>query len=289
MQTHKSFKDKWAKNGKNFFSDLLNESSEITQWVLNRNGFKNFEELGRFLNSKKRILDAGCGNGRILNLFCQFSKTQMVGIDFSSSPIAIENLKKYDNVTIHEGNLRKSLESFGRFDYIYCQEVLHHTGNAEESFGNLVNILEDNGQIAIYVYKKKAPIREFADDLIRDKIKDLSYEDAIKVNEAITQLGKVLSEVKQKISVPDVPVLGITGGEYDVQRFIYHHFLKCFWNSGLTEHENVVINYDWYHPEDCTRHTIEEVSGWFLDRNLDILHKYEDPYGITMIGKKRHG
>jgi hypothetical protein len=28
-------------------------------------------------------------------------------------------------------------------------------------------------------------------------------------------------------------VLGIDEGEYDVQRLIYHHFMKWFWNDEL--------------------------------------------------------
>jgi hypothetical protein len=62
--------------------------------------------------------------------------------------------------------------------------------------------------------------------------------------------------------------------------------MKCYWNDELSFRENAVINYDWYHPQDCSRHTMEEVKNWFIDKNLEITHSYEDFYGITMHGIK---
>lgn len=288
-QTQTSFSDKWSNNQNSFYEDLFNENSEITRWVLNRNGFSSLKDFGTFLQSKKRILDAGCGNGRITNLMAHLTNTpsEVVGIDFSSWKVAKENLEpKYNHVKIYEANLREKIGHIGKFDYIYCQEVLHHTGDAEASFYNLVDILDNNGEIAIYVYKKKAPTREFVDDYIRDRIKSLSYDEAMKVSEKISDLGKELSSIQQKITVPDIEVLGIEAGEYTVQRFIYHYFMKCFWNDGLSHHENTVINYDWYHPEDCTRHTLEEVKNWYKKANLTVTHEVVDHYGITVRGTK---
>jgi len=79
-------------------------------------------------------------------------------------------------------------------------------------------------------------------------------------------------------------VLGIEAGEYDLQRFIYHFFMKCFWNPELSVEENVAINYDWYHPEDCTRHELPEVLGWFAEAGFAVSHSHVDPYGITVRG-----
>lgn len=288
-QTKLSFSEKWSNNQTSFYSDLENESSEITKWILNRNGYKSFEDLRVYLNDKKRILDAGCGNGRITNLLASLAPTnsEVVGIDFSSWSVAKKNLEpRFKNVKVFEADLTKNIEGIGTFDYIYCQEVLHHTGDAEKSFYNLVDILNPEGEIAIYVYKKKAPVREFVDDYVRDRIKSLPYDEAIKVSEKITEIGKELSKFDTKIVIPKIDILGIEEGEYSVQRFFYHFFMKCFWNDGLSHQENIVINYDWYHPDDCTRHTLEEVKGWFKQANLSIVNEVVDHYGITVRGRR---
>jgi len=288
--TEKSFNDKWFKNESLAFKNTLNEKSEIFNWILNRNGFQDQISFRSFLNSKKKILDAGCGNGRVTALLREYSDpatTNIVGIDLVASEIAERNLKNYKNVKFFKKDLMDNLSDLGNFDFIYCQEVLHHTENPKKSFDNLVNLLEIGGEIAIYVYKTKAPIREFVDDFIRNKISGLNYEQALSYCKEITSFGQVLSETNLKIKVPEIQLLDIKEGEYELQRLFYHFFIKCFWNSEFSFEDNAVINYDWYHPQNCTRHTLEEVRNWFLDNDLIINHQLVDNYGITIKGSRK--
>ena len=50
--------------------------------------------------------------------------------------------------------------------------------------------------------------------------------------EGLTDLGRALSDLGATVSVPDIKVLGIPAGEYDV-RDCYIIFLKSFWNPKL--------------------------------------------------------
>lgn len=285
--TARSFSDKWHKNTNLAFENTLDSNSEIFKWIVQRNGFKDGEELREYLKGKKRILDAGCGNGRVtalLRIYSNPATTEVVGIDLTAADVAASNLEHYQNVHFFTKNLLDNLGDLGKFDFIYCQEVLHHTGNARKGFDNLVKLLEKNGEIAIYVYKQKAPVREFVDDYVREKISGMNYETAMAQCRQITELGKALSEQNIKLQIPAVDVLQIPAGEYDLQRFVYHFFAKIFWNSEFSFEENAVINYDWYHPQDCTRHTIEEVREWFTQNGLTINHEFVDFYGITVKG-----
>ena len=287
--TAKSFSDKWHKNTGLAFDNTLNPESDIFKWIIKRNDFESGDDLRSFLSTKKRILDAGCGNGRVTALLRTYSDpatTELVGIDLTASDVAKINLEQYNNVNFHKGNLLDDLSDFGKFDYIYCQEVLHHTGNARKGFGNLAGLLEPGGELAIYVYKQKAPAREFVDDYVREKISGLSYDEAMEQCRQITALGKALEDQNVKLKIPEVGVLQIPAGEYDLQRFIYHFFAKIFWNSEFNFEDNAVINYDWYHPQDCTRHTIEEVREWYTQNGLSITHEHVDFYGITVRGNK---
>ena len=287
-----TFREKWEHNRQLAFEETLREGSEIFTWILGRNGFNSPEQFKAFLRDKRRILDAGCGNGRVTALLKRYAlrTTEIVGIDLVSSEIAKENLETHQlshNVFIFRRDLLENLEELGIFDFIYCQEVLHHLSDPSQAFQNLCKLLSPGGEIAIYVYKKKAPVREFVDDYVRGKISDLPYEEAIRVCSEITELGRILSHHQMTIKVPEVGVLGIEEGEYDLQRFLYHFFMKCFWNPNLTFQENAAINYDWYHPQIATRHTIEEVKEWFMREDLSILHEHIDFYGITLRGKRR--
>ena len=287
--TERSFREKWEKNQKLAFAETVNEGHDINRWILERNGFTSKTDLKGYLASKTRILDAGCGNGRVTALLRECSspdRTQIVAIDLVAADVARRNLSTYPNIDVMDGDLLGDLSSLGRFDFIYCQEVLHHTPNPEEAFRNVCSLLESGGEIAIYVYKRKAPVREFVDDYVRGKIAPLNYEEATKASRDITELGRVLAESNHKVKVPAVPVLGIEAGEYDLQRFVYHFFMKCYWNPHLSYGENVAINYDWYHPQLCSRHTPDEVNGWFERAGLRVTHQFTDFYGITMRGQR---
>ena len=287
--TQRSFRDKWEKNKNLAFAQTLDEDNDINRWILKRNGFTNNLDLKRYLQNKRRILDAGCGNGRVTALLRECSSpefTQIVAIDLVAAEVARQNLSTYRNIEVREADLLSNLSSLGRFDFIYCQEVLHHTEDPRRAFANLCSLLEPGGEIAIYVYKRKAPIREYVDDYVRGQIAPLDYEAAMNVSRQITELGRILTETNCKVKVPEVPSLGIQEGEYDLQRFIYHFFMKCFWNPSLSYEENVAINYDWYHPQLCSRHTADEVRRWFQDAGLRVTHEYVDFYGITMHGRQ---
>lgn len=286
--TRQSFHDKWSKNESLVFAETLRKDSDIYQWILGRNGFHTGDDFEAYLSDKRRILDAGCGNGRVTALLREHSsadQSEIVAIDLVAAAVAANNLAAYRNITVLEKDLLSDLGDLGRFDFIYCQEVLHHTSDPRHAFGNLCALLNDGGEIAIYVYKQKVPAREFVDDYIRERISDLAYEDAMHVCQQITELGRILSELTGTISVPAVNILQIEPGEYTYQRFIYHFFMKCFWNPDLTFHENAVINYDWYHPQLCSRHTLSEVRQWFHENNVSIIYEHIDYYGITVRGK----
>jgi len=283
QQTFTSFSDKWEHNPKLAFAETLDESSEIFQWILTRNGFQSPADFEAWLSRRTRVLDAGCGNGRITALLRKYAppSAEILGIDLAPA-VAKDNLAGFDRTRVEAGDLMGDLTGFGTFDLIYCQEVLHHTADPRAAFLNLSGRLTDGGEIAIYVYKRKAPLREYADDYVRSRVSELPYDEAMKAMHGLTELGRALSEVDARVRVPDVPVIGIEAGEYDVQRLLYHFFLKCFWNRSLSFADNAAVNYDWYHPQLSTRHTLTEVEEWISAAGLATVHSCVDHYGITI-------
>ncbi len=287
--TQKSFADKWTNNERLAFDETLREGSEIQGWILARNGFASRREMAAHLRGRKRILDAGCGNGRVTALLRECTaggSAEIVGIDAVAADVARRNLAAYKGVTILQRDLLSDLSELGRFDFIYCQEVLHHTSDPRRAFLNLCGLLEAAGEIAVYLYKRKGPVREYVDQHVHRLIAEMPYGEAMKVCEQLAALGKALSEAGTTVTVPGVPALGIEAGRYDLQRFVYHFFCKCFWNPALSMQDNAAVNFDWYHPELASRHTLEEIEAWFRDAGLSVDHACADYYGITLRGRK---
>lgn len=255
-----TFARKWAHN----VTAMRSERRRIANpWYLKRFGFDSGAGLVAFLTSKRRILDAGCGLGNITELFSRlaFPSAIVYGVDLSP---AIFHVQRAENLKLVQGDVTR-LPIAGDFDLISCDGVLHHTASTRGSMEALYARLAPGGDFLFYVYKRKAPIREFADDFLREKVGVASEEDAMAICEAIADLGRELSGVNKTITIrkPIVP-LGIPAGVYPVQRFVYWFMLKCFYDSDsdgdLTT--STLENYDWYRPKYAWRQTREEVESW---------------------------
>jgi arsenite methyltransferase len=148
---------------------------------------------------------------------------------------------------------------------------------------SLARLLEPDGEILFYVYKKKSPIREFTDDYVRNAISSLGPDEAWELLRPLTKLGKALSDLKAEVTVPeDIPYLGIKAGRYDVQRLIYWHFAKLYWRDTFTLEENNHVNFDWYHPKYASRHTEEELRRWCAEAGLTVTRLDTQDAGYTI-------
>ncbi len=287
VKTEDAFSVKW----KNHHDD--HQAKEWTsfqqKWFLDRFGWKTLTNFKTFLKSKKIILEAGTGVGNTAKLLSSNSSSIVFAIDASESiEFAHKKYGKSKNIHFLQADLRNLPFKKQFFDFILSDQVLHHTDNTKTSFTYLTKFLKKNSFIAIYVYNKKAPIREFADDFIRKTTVNMSVKECIDFSKNMSLLGKNLLKINKKISIPkDIPLLGIKKGTYDIQRFIYWHFLKCFWDPSNNLERSIGVNFDWYYPKFAFRHTPEEVKKWFKDTNIKITHFKEIESGISVVGKKQ--
>lgn len=284
QETVDSFSWKWQRATKYRSSTL----GHYLQWYLDRYGFGSEAKLAEFLAGKKRILDAGTAHGRDAEMYSRNAKASIFGLDISYGVrTAYKDLGAHPNLNFVQGDLTRLPFAEGFFDFIGCDQVIHHTPSTRESLRHLVTRLASGGHICFYVYKKKGPVREFCDDHIRAQTVHMSPEECLKVSEAITKFGKALSDMKITIDVPeDIPLLGIQAGKQDLQRFIYWNMFKCYWNDTMDWDSNVITNFDWYHPLHAHRHTKEEVEQWCKEERLSIEHMDIQESGISVRARK---
>ncbi len=284
QETVDSFSWKWQR-ATNYRSSTL---GHYLQWYLDRYGFGTEAKLAEFLAGKSRILDAGTAHGRDAEMYARNCKATIFGLDISYGVrTAYKDLGATSNLNFVQGDLTRLPFAEGFFDFIACDQVIHHTPSTRESLRHLVTRLSPGGHISFYVYKKKGPVREFCDDHIRSQTVPMSPEECLKVSEAITKFGKSLSDMKITIDVPeDIPVLDIKAGKHDLQRFIYWNMFKCYWNDTMDWDSNVITNFDWYHPLHAHRHTRTEVEQWCLEEKLAIEHMDIQESGISVRARK---
>lgn len=217
-QVQGTFAYKWNRNPD---FGITGETARImTEWMMPVLGWKDEADYAKYLNPRKIILDAGCGNGRETIRLARLNPDALViGLDISDAvDQAIKNAEGLPNIRFIQGDLCRPPVARGAFDYVHSFGVLHHTPSTKAAFSALAPLLSAEGEFAFYVYVKKAPIREFSDDYIRAEIRKMSPADAWDEMERLTLLGKALSDLKAEVDVPAVPTLGITAGKHDVQQ-----------------------------------------------------------------------
>jgi ubiquinone/menaquinone biosynthesis C-methylase UbiE len=235
----------------------------------------------------KHVLDAGCGMGWYTAFLRSVNPSGLVvGVDIAEK--AIETGSELGNDPLVVGDLLELPFKDGTFDYIACEEVLHHTPDPAAGLEELVRTLKPGGTYTMYVYKEKPLLREMADTAVRERTTELSVEECIEFAEQVTEIGKQLHDIDETIRVPDVPILDIEGGEYDVQEFFYRYFTKCYYDWETEDWDtSVATNFDWYHPEYAERYTETELRDLTAAPGLEIQHLEELMSGFSVRAVKR--
>jgi ubiquinone/menaquinone biosynthesis C-methylase UbiE len=269
QHTNEVFSEKWQKY------EQSDEKERLYQYQRDRYlqlyGFRTEATLAAFLASKDVIFDAGCGLGYKAAWFAKLAPHALViGMDFSDAASqAAQAYRNLENLFFIQGDIADTGLRDGSVAYTSCDQVIMHTEDPAATFGELARITaRDGGEFACYFYAKKALPRELLDDYFRTQCARMERQDLWAMSEQLTELGKRLSALGVSFDCPDIPALGIKGGRYDIQRFIYWNFLKCFWNAELGRETSIVTNFDWYSPSNARRFGEQEVHDVVISNGL---------------------
>lgn len=282
--TVEAFTYKWGKIPQYSFEEATRKNRE--RWYFERFGFSRGDaDLRAWLGDARTVLEAGTGTGVDSDLLARNFDGTFVGIDISSTAIeeAFRRFRGRERMHVLQADIGRLPFKPGTFDVISCDQVLHHTPDPPGNFAKLARLLAPGGRFLLYVYSVKGPLREFADDHLRGLFTRGPVEDALAFSERITRFGRNLSKLGARVEIEDdLPELGIKKGSYDVQRLIYDHIVKCFWNDDYDFATNAMVNFDWYRPLHAFRYTEADVRGWAKDAGLSVERLDLSPSGISV-------
>jgi len=100
----------------------------------------------------KKILDAGCGNGRFAYYAAKYG-AEVWAVDLGPAiEVARQNTAKMQKVQVVQADLHNLPFPYESFDFIYSLGVLHHLSDPERAFQQLLRFLKPGGEVQIYLY-----------------------------------------------------------------------------------------------------------------------------------------
>ena len=118
------------------------------------------DELKKYVKGNERVLDLGCGNGRLYKIF-ENRNVDYTGVDFSENLIQ-KDIEKYGN-HFKTADILSLPFSEENFDSVWAIAVLHHIPTTElrkRVLGEIKRVLRPNGRVIATYWKIKSFFRK---------------------------------------------------------------------------------------------------------------------------------
>ena len=250
-------------------SGALDQSRTISAYSLQWNRFRIIrpdEDRATFRNRSgldpgdlkgTNVLDAGCGMGRYLRVAAEGEPRLLAGLDLSQAVIAARDLTQgLPGVCLVRGDLLAPPFGPGSFDHIYALGVLDHTPDPKAAFLALAKLLKPGGRIVVWVYPREKPALERVIGLHRA----VSTRLPLGLLVALCRLTAPIGALKRRLMASHNGFVARIGVALNVLTI------------GVSMHPDpevrVCDTLDWYAPKYLSRHTRDEVEGWFNEAGL---------------------
>ena len=105
--------------------------------------------LGKYSKDGFKILDLGCGSGRLYHLFEEFQGVEYVGVDQSEGQIEVAR-EQFPELDFQVAEMTELPFSDNEFDIIYCVATFHHLPDEAsriKSLNEMKRVLKSGGHI----------------------------------------------------------------------------------------------------------------------------------------------
>lgn len=156
-QTRESFAFQWAEitEGKHLLGDPEFEG-EMVKLLETYSGYKSDWFKG------KKVLDAGCGNGRWSYVMARLG-AKVTAVDQSDSGVAAvsKHFEAFPDVHVQQANILDPLPFKPEFDFVWSYGVTHHTGYTKLAVENVAAMVKPGGRLFLMIYGEPVCKPEF--------------------------------------------------------------------------------------------------------------------------------
>ena len=221
--------------------------------------------------------DGGCGSGRLTRQIGEHGAKLVVGMDLNDAvDEAYVHCRDQGNVAIVQGNVFSPPFKPGIFDLVWSNGVIHHTPDAARAHGALGGLVKPGGRLYVWVYPKRFnPFRFVKDVFDRLRITRLPKPALLTVANAISYPSWLLLQLYRAVrTLAPLRPRGAWARRTVRARKIDE--LKLTWFDALS-------------PEHDSRHSEQEVMGWFARQGFTGIEAIEEPkVGVRGTAPREH-
>ncbi len=149
---------RWHARDQRHLNKILLERKEASRAFFNTQAVQNMTSPGQTWNalslglmnlvSGKRIVDLGCGNGRLTRLFAE-AGNQVTGVDNSEEQIKLAKKSAAGSVDFRIGSMEATGLPDASFDIVVLSQSLHHAADPREVIREAHRLVAPKGRILV--------------------------------------------------------------------------------------------------------------------------------------------
>jgi SAM-dependent methyltransferase len=215
------------------------------------------------------VLDAGCGAGRFSEIALS-AGAKVVAIDYSNSVDAChENLKKYANLHVVQGDIYSLPFARGCFHFVFSLGVLQHTPDVALAFAALPSMLSGGGRLCVDFYEKSWKSRLLPKYWLRPLTKRISKMKLLLMLEHIVPILLPISRL-----VGHFPIFG---NPLKKMLPVANYYGSLQLDDTQQLEWSILDTFDWFSPEFDNPQKSKTVQLWIENaemENIEVLHEH---------------
>lgn len=262
--TINSFSFEWENYGKKLSNNLN------TELLTRMHPWKEEDFKG------KDILDVGCGAGRLSRLAADYGAKTVFALDLGASiDVARKLSMEYKNIHFIQASIFE-MPFKEIFDLEFSIGVLHHTPSPIDGFKKLMEVLNPNGKVGIWVYSKEANRAiGVLINLLRKITLKLNENNRLRFARILVNVEELIYSIITKIT----------------DNFYYGDYLRYF-NKELSRNDRESTVFDFFSTKIVKYISKNELDLWIKETGLNnaFITRYNtkgnDTKGYALTGIK---
>jgi 2-polyprenyl-3-methyl-5-hydroxy-6-metoxy-1,4-benzoquinol methylase len=162
-----------------------------------------YKIIKREISRKGRIslLDYGCGDGYWSQVFSRFLLCEVTGVDYN--PLRLERARSIiKNVKFIEADLRETNEQLGKFDIVFCNQVIEHVKDDVSFLKDIRNHLKDDSVLILGTPNESCFTQRFRNYIMKGETDHVHFYKEKEIRDKIEKAGFVIKDIYREVFFP---------------------------------------------------------------------------------------